>query len=175
MGGRERQCWGLGGEVGTSVWLSAAHPHPQLSPPGDPGCLGPGVLGAEGGVGSTGRAQGAHRWQRHKSVPRAGSKCQGTLSPRSGLWWLLARVISRSFSKCPGMPIPLATRNQGGTWISQLVRARWCRVAVTRISPQSDRILWSGATASLPQWGWGLCKCENIVAAPGVSEDSSGH
>lgn len=97
MGGREGRCWGLGGEVGISVWLSAAHPHPQLSPPGDPGCLGPGVLGAEGGVGSTGRAQGAHRWQRHKSVPRAGSKCQGTLSPRSGLWWLLARVISHFF------------------------------------------------------------------------------
>lgn len=56
--------------MGTSVWLSAAHPHPQLSPPGDPGCLGPGVLGAEGGVGSTGRAQDAHRWQQHKSVCR---------------------------------------------------------------------------------------------------------
>lgn len=50
VGGIERHCWGLGGEVGTFVWLSATHP--PLSLLGDPGCLGPGVLGAEGGVGS---------------------------------------------------------------------------------------------------------------------------
>lgn len=50
VGGIEGHCWGLGGEVGTFVWLSATHP--PLSLLGDPGCLGPGVLGAEGGVGS---------------------------------------------------------------------------------------------------------------------------
>lgn len=50
VGRIEGRCWGLGGEVGTLVWLSATHP--PLSLLRNPGCLGAGVLRAVGGVGS---------------------------------------------------------------------------------------------------------------------------
>lgn len=106
-GGWERRAllgaWRTSGNLGLVVSNSSSS---SPLPSGRPWLCGPGVLGAQGGVGSTWCARGSHRWKQHKSVPWGGSKRQGTPSPRSGLSWVLPRLSFHSFSKPPGIPIP---------------------------------------------------------------------
>lgn len=97
--------WRTSGNLGLVVSNSSSS---SPLPSGRPWLCGPGVLGAEGGVGSTWCARGSHRWKQHKSVPWGGSKRQGTPSPRSGLSWVLPRLSSHFF-KASRDPHPTAT------------------------------------------------------------------
>lgn len=113
----------------------------------------PGVPRAHTGGGSKGCALGRQQ-------------CQGALSPCSRLCWGVARVISHSLPKCPGVPIPPGAR--GSLDLTACPRPF---VPCGHDKDQSHSHS-SGASASWTQWGSVLYKLANIVAAAEVSEAS---